>query len=101
MVKEKGIQIETNYGGSIANYENVKKQISERWSKAEAERYDANSNCATYRQWQKSGYYIMPNQKALYSTVIIEKKDNNTGKVVARYPKKVALFYHLQVRPMQ
>ena len=100
MAKAKEIQIQTNFGGSVANFESVKKQIAERWSKAEAERYNANSNCATYRQWQKSGYYVVPNQKALHSKVIIERKDKS-GKIIARYPKKIALFYHLQVRPME
>ena len=91
--------IQTNYAGSIANYESVKKQIAERWSPKEAEQYDPSKNCATYKRWQEAGYYIVPGESALHSVVIIEKKDR-AGNVISRYPKRVALFYRLQVRPM-
>jgi len=33
MVQTKEIQIETNFGGSVANFESVKKQIAERGRK--------------------------------------------------------------------
>ncbi len=91
--------IQTNFSGSIANYESVKRQIAERWSPKEAEKYDPSKNCATYKRWTEEGYYILPGSSALHSVVIIEKKDRS-GKVIARYPKRVALFCWLQVSPI-
>lgn len=90
--------IQTNYAGSIANFESVKRQIAERWSPKEAEKYDPNSNCMTYKRWQEYGHHVKPGESALHATVIIEKKDRS-GNVIARYPKRVALFCWLQVQP--
>ena len=92
--------IQTNYAGSISNYESVKRQISERWSEKEASQYDPKTNCMSYRKWLENGFYVMPNEKALHSIVIVEKKDKN-GKITDRYPKKVALFYRLQVQKIE
>lgn len=92
--------IHTNYAGSIANYESIKKQIAERWSDKEAELYDPKTNCASYKKWQEAGYFVIPGQTALHSMVIIEKKDKS-GNVISKYPKRLALFYRLQVRPIE
>ncbi len=94
------IMIQTTYKGSVANFESVKAQIAERWP-GEEDKFDASSNCATYKQWQKNNYYILPNSKALTAQIIVEKKDKATGKVIARYPKKISLFCWLQVKPMK
>ena len=93
-------EIETNYAGSIANYESVRKQIAERWPGQEVA-YNPKTNCATYRQWRENNFNIVPGETALHATVIITKKDKKTGDIIASYPKRVALFYHLQVRPME
>ena len=93
-------KIETNYTGSITNYESVKKQIAERWSPEEAENYNPKTNCMPYKKWQENNFYVIQGESALHSTIIIEKKDRD-GKVVSKYPKKIALFYRLQVRPVE
>ena len=92
-------EIQTNYGGSLANYQSVRRQIAERWSEEEACRYNPRTNCMSYRMWRSAGYFVLANQVALRSTVIITKR-NKAGDIIARYPKKVALFYRLQVSPM-
>ena len=92
--------VETNYAGSISNYEMVKKQIAEKWSEREAENYNPKTNCMSYIKWKENGFYVIPGESALHSVVVIEKKDE-TGKVISKYPKKIALFYRLQVRPME
>lgn len=91
--------LQTNYAGSLANYTSVKRQIAERFSEEEAESYDPKTNCMTYKMWQRNGFYVVPGEKGLTSTVIITKKDQ-AGKIISRYPKRVALFCRLQVRPM-
>lgn len=92
--------IQTTYKGSIANFDSVKSQIRERWPGKEDE-FNPSSNCATYKQWQKNNYYVLPKEKALTARIIVEKKDKATGKIIARYPKKISLFCWLQVRPMK
>ena len=92
--------IETNYAGSISNYEMVRRQIAERWSEREAENYDPKTNCMSYIKWKKNGFSVIPGEKALHSIIMIEKKDN-VGNTMSRFPKKIALFYRLQVHPME
>ena len=92
--------IQTTYKGSIANFESVKSQIAQRWPGKE-DKFDANSNCATYKQWKDNNYYVIPGEKALTARIVVEKKDKSTGKVIARYPKKISLFCWLQVRKMK
>jgi hypothetical protein len=91
--------IQTTYKGSVANFESVKNQIRSRWP-GEEDKFDASSNCATYKQWQKNNYYVIPGEKALKAMIIVEKKDKATGKIIARYPKKISLFCWLQVKKM-
>ena len=92
--------IQTTYKGSIANFDSVKSQIAKRWP-GEEDKYCASSNCATYKQWKDNNFYVLPKEKALTAQIIIEKKDKVTGKIIARYPKKISLFCWLQVRPMK
>ncbi len=90
--------IQTGYRGGVTSFEEIKRQIAERWSSAEAERYDPKTNCMSYRRWREAGYFVLPNQKALSTTVILERR-NEQG-VISKYPKRISLFYHLQVSPL-
>lgn len=91
-------EVKTNYKGGIASYESVKSQIAQRWPGEEVN-YRPESNCASYKFWRDKNFYIIPGEKALQSVVVIERKDK-TGRVVSKYPKRISLFYHLQVRPL-
>ena len=90
------ILTKTNYRGSLKTYEDVKKQIAERFGEEVAASFDPNFDARTFQSWIKSGFVVQNGEKALSSLVIIEKKDKG-GKVISRYPKKIALFHRLQV----
>ncbi|MEA3450044.1 MAG: hypothetical protein U9Q85_03675 [Patescibacteria group bacterium] len=53
----------------------------------------------TYAQWLKAGFKVSKGEKALKSTTIVEKTDDN-GNTVAKYPRTVNLFYIKQVEPV-
>ena len=88
------------YTGSESTYEMVKNQIAERWGNEEAERYDPYTNCLTFREWLARGYRVRKGEKALRSVTFIGPKGEEGTEEDAttkRYPKKVFLFYRLQV----
>lgn len=87
----------TNYRGSLSTYEDVKKQISERFGPEVANSYDPNFDARTFKSWFQAGFIVQRGQKSLTSLVIIEKKDSKTGEVIRKYPKRIALFHKLQV----
>ena len=93
---EKALDTKTNYKGSKETYENVRKQIEERFGPEEAENYNPYFNCMTYNQWRENNYQVNPKERGFISTVILEKKDKN-GKVISKYPRKVVLFCEKQV----
>jgi hypothetical protein len=94
MLKEQ--QKRTNYMGSKENFESVKKQIEERFGPDVASDYNPNYNCMSYNQWARNGYSVNKNQRGFTSKVIVEKKDRD-GKVIAKYPRTITLFYETQV----
>jgi len=93
------ITVKSNWTGSESTLNLVKKQIAERWGEYEADRYNPKENCLTFKGWQRNGYIVKKGEKALKSFVIVEKKDKETGKVIERTPKRINLFYELQVEP--
>lgn len=91
--------IKSSYRGSQENYRRVAAQIADRWGDGEVANYNPYANCLTFRQWIKAGYKINKGEKALKSTTLIEKTDDN-GQVLAKYPRTVNLFYIKQVSPI-
>ena len=89
----------STYRGSLITRQRVEDQIRSRWGEAAASSYDPHRNCLTFNQWRKQGYVVKRGEKALRSMTLIEKKDK-AGKLVARIPKRVALFFHVQVEPI-
>jgi len=96
MLKEKEVEVKTNYTGSKKTYEDVKKQIEKRYGPEIAEDYNPFFNCMSYNQWLRNGFRVNKRERGFKSTVIIEKKDKS-GAVIAKYPKTVVLFYETQV----
>jgi hypothetical protein len=91
------MQPKSNYKGSKKTKEMVTAQIAERWGEEEARRYNPyDGNCVPFRAWSDAGYKIKKGEKALKSITYVEVKDKD-GEVVNTYPRKVNLFYHLQV----
>ncbi len=88
--------IRTNYMGSKENFESVKKQIEERFGPEVASDYNPHYNCMSFNQWLKNGYRVNRQEKGFTSKVIVEKKDRD-GKVIAKYPRTITLFYETQV----
>lgn len=89
----------STYRGSKETYRRVAAQIVDRWGEEEISNFDPYSNCMTYAQWLKAGFKVSKGEKALKSTTIVEKTDDN-GNTVAKYPRTVNLFYIKQVEPV-
>lgn len=89
-------KIQSTYRGSQENYKRVAAQILERWGEAEVANYNPYENCLSFRAWAKAGYKVNKGEKALKSTTLIEKTDDN-GNVIVRYPRTINLFYQKQV----
>ena len=47
--------------------------------------------------WKKNGYTVNKSERGFISTVILEKRDEKTKKVLSKYPRKVVLFCERQV----
>jgi len=92
--------IKSNWTGSETTSNIVRKQIFNRWGTEEAEKYDPNSNCLTFRNWINNGYRVKKGEKAIKSYIVIEKKDKK-GEVVSKYPKVINLFYIKQVERIE
>ena len=90
----------STYRGSQENYRRVAAQILDKFGEEEVANYDPYSNCLTYCQWSKAGFKVNKGEKAIKSTTLIEKTDDN-GNVVARYPRVVNLFYYKQVSKVE
>ncbi len=94
------IKEKSNYTGSKETYEDVRQQIISIWGEEEGKIFDPYTNCLTYEKWLANGYKVRKGEKGVIrSTVIIEKKDKD-GKVIKRFPRKICLFYYLQVTPL-
>lgn len=86
----------STYRGSQETYRRVAAQIAERWGQDEVANYDPYFSAMTFRQWSKNGFKVNKGEKALKSTTLIEKTDDE-GNVIVRYPRVVNLFYQKQV----
>lgn len=91
------VKIRTRYTGAQHSFDEVKRQILERFGPELAKEYDPYTNCDTLVGWQKRGYRVKPGEKSLKSIVMVEKKDEK-GEVIAHYPKTVHLFYYPQTK---
>ena len=91
--------IKSTYRGSLTTAKMVKEEIAKRWGELEASKYDPYTNCLTFRQWLSHNFRVKRGEHGIASTTIVERKDEN-GEVIASYPKKVYLFYYLQVEPL-
>ena len=90
-------QLKSNYQGSKTTYQMVRQQVLERYGEAEAARYNpVSAHALPFRQWSEAGYRIKKGSRALKSITLIEVKDKS-GEVIKKYPKKINLFYHLDV----
>ncbi len=86
----------TNYTGSENTHAIIAQQIRERFGEEAEKDYDPLTNCRTFRSWLALGYRVKKGEKALKSVTFVEKEDEH-GKVTAKFPKTVCLFYQLQV----
>ncbi len=75
----------------------VRNQIIERWGEEEAKRYDPRKNCLTFSAWKENGCTVKKGEKGIKSFIVVEKKNKETGEVVARHLKTIYLFYEKQV----
>jgi len=89
--------IKSNWRGSKATADIVREQIRERFGDKEAEKYNPITNCLTFNAWKEYGFQVKKGEKALKSVVIVKKEDDD-GVVVASYPRTVNLFYIKQVQ---
>ncbi|MDO9182606.1 MAG: ArdC-like ssDNA-binding domain-containing protein [Bacteriovorax sp.] len=92
--------IQSNWRGSTSTYAVVKKQIAERWSETEANRYDPQTNCLTFKEWLNNGYQVKRGEKALKSYTLVEVK-NEKKEINRTFKKTVNLFYEKQVEPIE
>lgn len=89
---------ESHWKGSLHTAALVMAQIAERWGEEEAAKYDPETNCFTYNTWRIKGYHVKKGEKGLLSTTIVTLgEDDGDGGKPASYPKRVFLFYYLQV----
>lgn len=82
----------------------VMAQIEERWGKEEAEKYNPETNCFTYETWKRKGFQVQKGETGLKSHTFKKmEKLNEEGEVKNTFtsPRKVTLFYYLQVKPIK
>lgn len=89
----------STYRGSEETYRRVAAQIAERWGQDEVANYCPYTTVMSFSQWRKANYRIKRGEKSLKSVTLIERT-NDEGKVIARYPRTVNLFYIKQVEPI-
>lgn len=82
--------------GSEATYNDVKKQLLERFGKKVADGYKPTENCAPYSVWSKAGFKIKRGEHSLKSVTFIEKEDEATGEI-RKIRRTVNLFHRCQV----
>lgn len=85
----------TNFRGSEKNFQDIKQQLLERFGKNVADTYSAYYDVRSYKGWLDVGRRVRWGERALTSSTIIEVKDQS-GRVIRKYPKKIALFHELQ-----
>lgn len=89
-------KITSNWTGSKTTSDMVRKQILDRWGEKEADRYNPQGNCLTFKKWLENGYRVKKGEKAIKSFIVIEKKDKK-GEVISKHPRTINLFYQKQV----
>lgn len=89
----------SSYRGSRDTYRKTAAEVAARWGEDEVKNYCPYTTMMTWAQWRKAGYVVRKNQKAIKSTTIVERTDEN-GNVIAKYPRTVNLFYIKQVEPI-
>ncbi len=89
----------SNYKGSESTRNAVATELERRYGKEEAEKYDPYHNCLTFRQWLAHNFRVKRGERSITSLTYIERRDES-GDVIATYPKRVHLFYYLQVEPI-
>jgi N-terminal domain of anti-restriction factor ArdC len=90
-------KVMSKWTGSQSTSDLVRRQIAERWGAEEAKRYDPRKNCLTFSAWRENGCIVRKGEKAIKSFIVVEKKDKETGEVVAKHLKSICLFYEKQV----
>jgi len=98
MKKQKKL-IKTNYTGSEKTAPKVKEQIAEKFGKIEANKYDPNQNCRTFKSWIKNGFQVKRGEKSLKSFIIVNYKDKKGFEI--KRAKPINLFYYLQVKAIK
>ncbi len=88
--------VKSNWTGSETTSNLVRKQIANRFGAEEAEKYNPQQNCFTFKQWSENGYKVKKGEKAIKSFIVVEKK-NEKGEVTDKYPRNINLFYIKQV----
>ena len=94
------MKLKSNYKGSQKTKSMVEEQIKERFGDEEAKKYNPMENCLPFRLWSEAGFKVKKGEKALKSITYVEVKDKK-GEVINKYPRKVNLFYHLQVEKVK
>ncbi|MDO8669115.1 MAG: hypothetical protein Q7K65_02385 [Candidatus Buchananbacteria bacterium] len=91
--------IKSNYKGSTATAKMVAEEIARRYGEAEVKNYDPYYNCLTFKQWLANNFRVKRGERAIPSITYVDRKDEH-GEVISTYPKRVNLFYYLQVEPI-
>ncbi|OQA36518.1 MAG: hypothetical protein BWY53_00510 [Parcubacteria group bacterium ADurb.Bin326] len=91
--------IRSNYTGSQVTKQAVAEELERRYGKEEAAKYDPYTNCLTFKQWLANKFRVRKGEKSIQSITFVESKDEN-GEVIATFPRKIHLFYYLQVEPI-
>lgn len=99
-ITEKPKYEESHWKGSLHTAAMVMAQIEARYGAEEASKYDPETNCFTYNTWRARGFHVRKGEKGLLSTTFVTLgEDDGDGGKPASYPKRVFLFYYLQVEP--
>jgi hypothetical protein len=92
------IQPISEWKGSLNTVDHVKQEIADRWGDKEAEKYNPQTNCFTFRGWLAKGYLVKKGERGIRSYTLTEHTVEERGKLVnKRYFKTCYLFYYLQV----
>ena len=78
----------------------VHNQIDVSRGNEEAEKYNRQTNCLTFKQRLKRGFIARKGEKALHSITFVEEL-NEKKEVISKIRKNINLFYEKQVNPIQ
>jgi len=74
----------------------VLNNIRARWGKNEADNCDLQKDCFTLTRWNGMGYRVLKGEKAI-QTFVVEVETDTDGQPISAEPRRVSLFYKLQV----